>query len=57
MKSRNLVWENTTSGPVVLPLSLGAHFRISRRAFFSLGVSYYYAFTDLLDNVAFEGTR
>lgn len=42
---------------VVLPLSLGAHFRIGRRAFFGLGVSYYYAFTDLLDNVAFEGTH
>ena len=41
---------------LVLPLTLGAHFRISRRAFFSLGVSYHYAFTDLLDNVAYEGT-
>ncbi len=41
---------------VVLPLTLGAYFRISRRAFFGLGVSYHYAFTDLLDNVAYEGT-
>ena len=38
------------------PISLGAHFRISDRAFFSLGVSYYYALTDVLDNVAYEGT-
>lgn len=41
---------------VVLPVSLGAHFRIGRRAFFGMGVSYFYAFTDLIDNVAFEGT-
>jgi len=41
---------------LVLPLTIGAHFRISRRAFFSLGVSYHYAFSDLLDNVAYEGT-
>ena len=38
------------------PVTLGAHFRISDRAFFSLGVSYYYALTDMLDNVAYEGT-
>ncbi len=41
---------------LILPLSLGAHFRISQRAFFSLGVSYHYAFTDLIDNVAYKGT-
>ena len=41
---------------LVIPLTLGAHFRISQRAFFSLGASYHYAFSDLLDNVAFEGT-
>jgi len=41
---------------LVLPVTLGANFRIGRRAFFSLGVSYHYAFSDLLDNVAFEGT-
>lgn len=40
-----------------IPVSVGAHFRISKRAFFSLGVSYYYALTDMLDNVAYEGTR
>lgn len=45
-----------TQRSLVLPVSLGAYFRIGRRAFFGLGVSYYYAFTDLLDNVAFEGT-
>lgn len=41
---------------LVLPLTLGAHFRISQRAFFSLAVAYHYAFSDLLDNVAYEGT-
>ncbi|MCK5067271.1 MAG: hypothetical protein KAR16_07530 [Bacteroidales bacterium] len=41
---------------LVIPLTLGAHFRINRRAFFSLGMSYHYALSDLLDNVAYEGT-
>ncbi|MDF1575272.1 MAG: EF-hand domain-containing protein [Bacteroidales bacterium] len=41
---------------LVLPIGLGSHFRISSRAFFSLGISYHYAMTDMLDNVAFEGT-
>ncbi len=41
---------------VAFPVTLGSHFRISDRAFFSLGVSYYYALTDMLDNVAYEGT-
>ena len=41
---------------LVLPLALGGHFRISSRAFFSLGVSYNYALSDMLDNVAHEGT-
>jgi hypothetical protein len=41
---------------LAFPISLGAHFRISNRAFFSMGVSYYYAVTDMLDNVAYEGT-
>lgn len=41
---------------ISIPMSVGAHFRISSRAFFSLGLSYYYALTDMLDNVAFEGT-
>ena len=40
----------------VLPLGAGAHFRVSNRTFFSLGVSYNYAVTDMLDNVAYEGT-
>jgi hypothetical protein len=34
----------------------GFHFRIHRRAFFSLGVSYHHTFSDVVDNVAFEGT-
>jgi hypothetical protein len=41
---------------LAFPLGAGAHFRISNRAFFSLGVSYTYALTDMLDNVAYEGT-
>jgi hypothetical protein len=41
---------------LAVPVGAGAHFRISNRAFFSLGASYYYAFTDMLDNVAEEGT-
>lgn len=41
---------------LAFPLAAGAHFRISSRAFFSLGVSYSYALTDMLDNVAYEGT-
>jgi hypothetical protein len=41
---------------LVLPVGAGAHFRVSDRAFFSLGLSYYYAVSDMLDNVAFEGT-
>ena len=39
-----------------VPFGAGAHFRISNRTFFSLGVAYHYALTDMLDNVAFEGT-
>ncbi|MEN8229711.1 MAG: hypothetical protein ABFS38_16235 [Bacteroidota bacterium] len=38
------------------PAGMGLHFRIDRRAFFSLGVSYHYALTDMMDNVAYEGT-
>ena len=41
---------------LAFPLGLGAHFRISNRTFFSLGVSYFYALTDVLDNVAYSGT-
>jgi hypothetical protein len=41
---------------LVLPLGAGAHFRVSNRMFFSLGASYNYAFSDMLDNVASEGT-
>lgn len=40
-----------------IPAGLGLHFKIDRRAFFSLGVSYHYTFTDVLDNVAFEQTH
>ncbi len=41
---------------LAFPISVGAHFRISDRAFFSLGVSYFYAVSDMLENVAYEGT-
>jgi hypothetical protein len=41
---------------LAFPVGAGAHFRISDRTFFSLGVSYHYSLTDVLDNVAFEGT-
>jgi hypothetical protein len=47
---------NYSQNALVLPVGAGAHFRISNRAFFSLGVSYYYALSDMLDNVAYEGT-
>ena len=39
-----------------IPAGIGFHFKIDRRAFFSLGMSYHYALTDMLDNVAYEGT-
>jgi len=39
-----------------IPVGIGFHFRIDRRAFFSLGVSYHHTFTDFMDNVAYEGT-
>lgn len=38
------------------PIGAGLHFRISTRTYFSLGVSYTYSFSDVLDNVAYEGT-
>jgi hypothetical protein len=41
---------------LAIPAEIGIHFLISPRAFFSLGVSYHYAFTDYIDNVAYEGT-
>lgn len=39
-----------------VPFGVGFNFRIDRRAFLSLGVSYHHTFTDFLDNVAYEGT-
>jgi len=41
---------------LAIPAGAGLHFKINRRAFFSLGLSYHYAFTDVLDNVASQGT-
>jgi Ca2+-binding EF-hand superfamily protein len=42
---------------LAIPAGAGLHFLISRRMFFSLGISYHYTLTDYLDNVAREGTR
>lgn len=41
---------------LVIPIGLGAHFKITDRARMSLGVAFNFTFTDLLDNVAAEGT-
>lgn len=41
---------------LAFPAGAGAHFRINDRAFFTLGVAYHYTLTDMLDNVASEGT-
>lgn len=41
---------------LAIPAGAGVHFRINDRAFFSLGAVYHYTFTDVLDNVAFQGT-
>ncbi|MGW8316430.1 MAG: hypothetical protein ACWGNV_12575, partial [Bacteroidales bacterium] len=41
---------------LAFPAEIGLHFRIDRRASFSAGVSYHYTLTDMLDNVAYEGT-
>ncbi|MEN8157100.1 MAG: EF-hand domain-containing protein [Bacteroidota bacterium] len=57
------LWENTEYGlglynqrSMAIPVGAGLHFLLSRRTFFSLGVSYHYTLTDYLDNVAYEGT-
>ncbi len=47
---------NYSQQAFAVPVGLGAYFRIDRRAFLSVGVSYHYTFTDLLDNVASSGT-
>ena len=47
---------NYSQWTLSVPVSAGFHFRIDKRAFFSLGVSYHHALTDFLDNVAYEGT-
>ncbi len=39
-----------------IPAGAGFHLKIDGRTFFSLGMSYHYALTDMLDNVALEGT-
>ncbi len=38
------------------PVEAGIHFRIDQRTSISAGVSYHYTLTDVLDNVAYEGT-
>jgi hypothetical protein len=47
---------NYSQTALAFPATVGSHFRISSRAFFSLGLSYYYAISDVLDNVAYKGT-
>ncbi len=39
-----------------IPFGAGFHFKIDGRSFFSLGMSYHYTLSDMLDNVAPEGT-
>lgn len=41
---------------LAIPATVGMHFLISKRSFFSLGFSYHYTFSDYMDNVAQEGT-
>lgn len=48
---------NYSQWTLSVPVSAGFHFRIDKRAFFSLGVSYHHTLTDFLDNVAYEGTH
>ncbi len=48
---------NYSQSTIGIPFGLGLHFRIDRRAFFSLGMSYHYTFSDVLDNVSSEGTH
>jgi len=47
---------NYSQWTLSVPVSAGFHFRIDKRAFFSLGVSYHHTLTDFLDNVAYEET-
>lgn len=41
---------------MVIPLGIGAHFKIVDRVSMSMGLSYNFALTDMIDNVAAEGT-
>lgn len=47
---------NYSQWTLAVPVSAGFHFRLDKRTFFSLGVSYHHTLTDFLDNVAYEGT-
>jgi hypothetical protein len=47
---------NYSQWTLSVPVSAGFQFRIDKRAFLSLGVSYHHALTDFLDNVSYEGT-
>lgn len=47
---------NYSQWALSIPAGMGFHFRVDRRAFLSLGVSYHHTLTDFLDNVAYEGT-
>ena len=45
-----------TQQTLSFPIEAGFHFRIDERSSISVGVSYHYTLSDMLDNVAFEGT-
>jgi hypothetical protein len=45
-----------TQQTLSFPVEAGFHFRIDQRSSISIGVSYHYTLSDMLDNVAYEGT-
>lgn len=47
---------NYSQQTLALPVEVGVHFRIDQRSSVSVGVSYHYTLSDMLDNVAHEGT-
>lgn len=47
---------NYSQQTLSFPVEAGFHFRIDQRSSISVGVSYHYTLSDMLDNVAYEGT-
>ena len=47
---------NYNQQTLAFPVEAGFHFRIDQRSSISVGVSYHYTLSDMLDNVAYEGT-